>query len=274
MKHIYFILTLLSLFFVGTSCEDDYRDMVLFTGDRPINQIGILNNYVVSADLYLTRPDGITLGVDGGDGDYSIMNEDNSIATAAFVESENGYRRLQITPKSVGEVVITVKDGNGSSVPLVVTVNEYMSTVLYKVKEGIVVIGEATEEQKLEVTNAFADAFTVKLGGSYELIQDDDFGDTGVLLVRLDDTATAPIVGQYERVSILEGERRHPGLLFTYNEEEHLFYQTNSPGLTKSSVMDSLDYWEDVTGTCPVEVPEGCKVYHIERWSFQNQVRD
>lgn len=36
MKHIYSILILISLLFVGTACEDDYRDMVFFTGEAPI----------------------------------------------------------------------------------------------------------------------------------------------------------------------------------------------------------------------------------------------
>ena len=40
MKHIYSILILISLLFVGTACEDDYRDMVFFTGEAPIYQIG------------------------------------------------------------------------------------------------------------------------------------------------------------------------------------------------------------------------------------------
>jgi len=32
-----------------------------------------------------------------------------------------------------------------------------------------------------------------------------------------------------------------------------------------------MDFWEDVTEVCPVEVPVGCKVYHVERLSPYNQ---
>ena len=46
MKYIYSILMLISLLFVGTACEDDYRDMVFFTGDAPIYQIGTCDNLI------------------------------------------------------------------------------------------------------------------------------------------------------------------------------------------------------------------------------------
>lgn len=269
MKHIYSILMLVSLLFVGTACEDDYRDMVFFTGDAPIYQIGTCDNLIGSVKLYLTKPEGIVVGVDGGDGNYSIVNGDNSIATAAFVENENGYQRVLVTPKAEGKVVITLRDGSGISASLQVTVDECVKLVLYKVKEGIVVTGEATEEQKIQISNAFANTFTVKLGGSYELIPEDDdnMWKTGILRIRPDDSAIAPIVGRYESVPVLEGEQERAGLLFTYNEEEHLYRIGAFPETTRSYVESAWDFWEDVTEVCPVEVPEGCKVYHIERLS-------
>ena len=75
MKHIYSILMLISLLFVGTACEDDYRDMVFFTGDAPIYQIGTCDNLIGSVNLYLSKPEGIIVGVDGGDGNYSRSEE-------------------------------------------------------------------------------------------------------------------------------------------------------------------------------------------------------
>ena len=48
MKHIYSILILISLLFVGTACEDDYRDMVFFTGEAPIYPC---HRYFVSGEL-------------------------------------------------------------------------------------------------------------------------------------------------------------------------------------------------------------------------------
>lgn len=275
MKYIYSILMLISLLFVGTACENDYRDMVFFTGDAPIYQIGTCDNLIGSVNLYLTKPDGIIVGVDGGDGNYSIVNGDNSIATAAFVKSENGYQRIQVTPKTEGQIVITVRDGNGASASLQVTVDERVKLVLYKVKEGIAVTGEVAEEQKTEITNAFVNTFTVKLGGSYELLPDDEYEmwEGGVLRVHPDDSTIAPMIGRYEKVSVLEGETERVGLLFTYNEEKHLYRAGALPETTRTSLESAQwDLWENVTEICPVEVPEGCKVYHIERLSQYNYV--
>mgnify|MGYP007028356853 CR=1 FL=1 len=55
MKHIYSILMLISLLFVGTACEDDYRDMVFFTGEAPIYQIGTCDNLIGSVNLWINR---------------------------------------------------------------------------------------------------------------------------------------------------------------------------------------------------------------------------
>ena len=79
MRHIYSILMLISLLFVGTACEDDYRDIVFFTGDAPIYQVGTCGNMFSSTNLYLNKPEGIIVGVDGGDGNYSIVNGDDAI---------------------------------------------------------------------------------------------------------------------------------------------------------------------------------------------------
>ena len=272
MKHIYSILMLISLLFVGTACEDDYRDMVFFTGDAPIYQIGTCDNLIGSVNLYLSKPEGIIVGVDGGDGNYSIVNGEDAIVTAAFVKSESGYQRIQIIPKAEGETGITVRDGSGSSTLLRVKVDECLKLIWSKKKDGIVVTGEATEEQKKNIADAFTDFFTVKVGGRYEMIPDNEseMWEKGTLRVRPDDSAIAPMIGRYERGPVVDGEVERLGLLFKYNDEEH-FYTFNGPDLTRMSVMDYMDFWEDVTEVCPVEVPVGCKVYHVERLSPYNQ---
>ena len=144
MKHIYSILMLISLLFVGTACEDDYRDMVFFTGEAPIYQIGTCDNLIGSVNLYQDKPEGIIVGVDGGDGNYVIINGNDAVVTAAFVKNENGYQRILVTPKGIGETSITVRDGSGSSAMLRVKVDECVKFVWSKEKDGIVVIGEAT----------------------------------------------------------------------------------------------------------------------------------
>lgn len=275
MKHIYSILMLISLLFVGTACEDDYRDMVFFTGEAPIYQIGTCDNLIGSVNLYLSKPEGIIVGVDGGDGNYAIINGDDAVVTAAFVKNENGYQRILVTPKAQGETAITVRDGSGSSAMLRVKVDECVKFVLYKAKDGIVLTGEATEEQKKNIADAFADFFTVKVGGCYEMIPDNEseMWEKGTLRVRPDDSAIAPMIGRYERVPVVDGEVERLGLLFKYNNEEH-FYTFNGPGLTRMSVMEYMDFGEDVTEACPVEVPAGCRVYHVERLSPYSQSID
>ena len=265
MRHIYSILMLISLLFVGTACEDDYRDIVFFTGDAPIYQVGTCGNMFSSANLYLNKPEGIIVGVDGGDGNYSIVNGDDAIVTAAFVKSESGYQRIQIIPKAEGETGITVRDGSGSSALLRVKVDECLKLVWSKVKDGIVVPG-ATEEQQKNIADAFTDFFTVKVGGRYEMIPDNESEmlEKGTLRVRPDDSAIAPFIGRYERIPVVEDEKERLGLLFEYNGEKHL-YTFNGPDLTRTSVMEYMDFWENVTEICPVEVPAGCKVYHVER---------
>ena len=59
------------------------------------------------------------------------------------------------------------------------------------------VIGEATEEQKKNIVDAFTNFFTVKEGGRYEMIPDNesDLWEKGILRVRPDDSTIAPFVG-------------------------------------------------------------------------------
>ena len=269
MRHIYSILILISLLFVGTACEDDYRDMVFFTGEAPIYQIGTCDNLISSANLYLYKPEGIIVGVDGGDGNYAIINGNDAVVTAAFVKNENGYQRILVTPKGIGETSITVRDGSGFSAMLRVKVDECVKFVWYKAKDGIVVPG-ATEEQQENIADAFTNFFTVKEGGRYEMIPDDEseMWQKGTLRVHPDDSAIAPFIGRYETVPVIEGEVERAGLLFKYNDEEHLYRSGAFPETTRVLDKSYMDFWEDVTEVCPVEVPSGCKVYHVERLSI------
>lgn len=267
MKYIYSILMVISLFFVGTACEDDYRDVTFFTGDAPIYQIGTCDNLVGSVNLYMTRPEGFIVGIDGGDGEYFIVNGDNAVASAAFVKSENGYQLLLVTPVAVGKVVITVKDGSGLSGFLEVTVDERLKVTLTKVEEGIVVTGEVQEELEQSIAKAFSDkGFTVKAGGYYELLPDDEDNrwKKGELRVFTEQDAGDPIVGRYETTieSMLGQEDKT--LRFTYSDEEHLYRLGSAPESTRISVSGTVHLWEDITDSCPIEIPEDSKVYHVE----------
>ena len=134
----------------------------------------------------------------------------------------------------------------------------------------------ATEEQQKNIADAFTDFFTVKVGGRYEMIPDNESEmlEKGTLRVHPDNSTIAPFIGRYERVPVVEDEKERLGLLFEYNGEKHL-YTFNGAELTDCVRAYSgphhkgerkyMDFWENVTEICPVEVPAGCKVYHVER---------
>lgn len=275
MKHICSILLLVSFLFAGTACEDDYRDMVFFTGDKPIYQKGTCDNLISSVNLFLTHPDGIVVGVDGGSGSYSVISGDDAIVTAVLAKAENGYARVLITPKAEGTTVVTARDSEGNQALLRIEVDECLKLTFVKLREGIVITGEVTEEKKNEISAAFTGLFTVKVMGKYELIPDveDNLWMGGTLRVYTDDKATTPILGRYDSVAV--GEQQHRGVRFSYNDEEHFYSFGTFPEVTRvSPVNGSIDFWEDVTELCPVELPQESKIYHIEQLVREDYYRD
>ena len=99
MRHIYTFLLLAILGLSMASCSDDKRDIVFFTGDAPIYQTGTCVNLISSVSLYPIKPEGENIGIDGGNGDYSIIgNTDEAVVAVVMTVSEK-YKRLQITPK-------------------------------------------------------------------------------------------------------------------------------------------------------------------------------
>ena len=96
------LLSLLALLLAGTACEDDDRYITLFTGAEPIYQSGTCDNLLAEAVLYLTNPDGLVVGIDGGDGAYNLEGNDPAVATAEFTASDDGFCRFRITPVGAG----------------------------------------------------------------------------------------------------------------------------------------------------------------------------
>ena len=271
MKYIYSILLGMLFLFVGTSCEDEYRDIALFVGVEPIYQVGTCNNLISSVSLYLTNPEGTVLGVDGGTGDYSLENSDNAVATVDFTESINGYKRIKVTPKMMGQTLVTIKDGSGLSAMLSIKVKEHMSYSFYIANEGFAMAGgNIPDEEWTPVWAEMENSFTMKTGSRYEFIVTDVtegvWSKPGKLLVYPDDSYTAPIEGTFEQV-VFEGETT-TSLRLCYNGEEHIFTaKTPLAAVTKDAGPASLTMWEEVTPLVPVEVlPEGCRVFRGERW--------
>lgn len=68
--------------------------------------------------LYPIKPEGENIGIDGGNGDYSIIgNTDEAVVAVVMTVSEK-YKRLQITPKALGETTIIISDGDGKTAAL------------------------------------------------------------------------------------------------------------------------------------------------------------
>ena len=85
MKKQYFLLTLAWLLFAVSGCKDDYRSVVLFEGAEPVYQVGTCDNLVSSLAFFLSETEGETvLGIDGGDGAYTLTNEHESVASVTF----------------------------------------------------------------------------------------------------------------------------------------------------------------------------------------------
>ena len=115
MKKQYFLLTLVWLLCAVSGCKDDYRSVVLFEGAEPVYQVGTCDNLVSSLAFFLSETEGETvLGIDGGDGAYTLTNEHESVAAVTFAGDSNGYRRISIQPLAAGETVVRVMDGSGS----------------------------------------------------------------------------------------------------------------------------------------------------------------
>lgn len=266
MRRIYSIVTTLLLFLtVSTGCEDDYRDMVLFEGVEPIYQIGTCTNLVSSLTLYLTDSEEVVLGIDGGDGEYSLSSDNTSVATVAFTEEVNGYRRIKVTPKAQGTANVLVTDHNGASTLLKVRVEDSYKLYLHVKQTGNRHTGELSEDFWKQIQVELADALTMKQGGDYVLVpadRENPWRGGGELLVHSSALVEGFMTGTYEVLEI-------GGALafrFCYNNEVHEF-TLKDPIDTRTSPQAPLYMHEEVTSFVSAELPVGCRVYRVEAWN-------
>lgn len=275
MKRIYSIVVLLSLLFAGTSCEEDYRNIIFFEGVEPIYQVGTCNNFISSATLYLTQPDGLVLGIDGGDGSYSLKEESGAVATAEFTKDVNGYRRIKLLPKSEGTVNIVVKDSRGNTAILKVVVKECYKFYFYVSGTTYLHSGKIGEDLWESIQRDLDLQFPMKEKGYYTLIPalaNDPYSDEGELNVNLPGLSGTPLIGTYKMMNTENGNR----LRFAYNGETHDFYFHN-PFIqlnTRTSPISPVMVYEDVTSYFPGALPEGCEIYKAEQWMYMIDVPD
>lgn len=269
MKHFYSIILFALLLVIGTSCKDDEREIILFSGEAPIYETGGCDNLVTSVSLYTNRFESSTVGIDGGDGEYTVDNTDQTVATAELVSESNNYRRLKLTRKKLGETFVTVKDGSGKSAMLKVVVSEFK--YIWSVAQvGIAIKGTVTAEKKAEIEKAFKDTYPVPVGGRYELFPDSWSNpmEQGRLVIYLNDTAVEPIVGRYQIKPVTIEGKEETGYFFTYNNKEYIYFRSYPMlPMGRSVGPQFMDLAEDVTAICKetVSLPEGVIVYRVQR---------
>lgn len=270
----FFFLALVCLLFAGTSCEDDYRDVVLFTGAEPVYQSGTCSNLLTEAMLYLSSPEGLVVGIDGGDGNYQVSGNDKAIATAEFTESADGFQRFRIRPVGEGETVFTVTDGSGQQSMLKVTVQAYFKWEIKVLEIRYQYEGNALSDKEFfELADEISDVLTMKLNGRYVLRANDDSNPLyggGILEVYPTSDSYEPIVGTYDMTDSAEAGAC---IRFKYGDEVHVFSSSPvalSPTLlsvTKETGPISVLYWEDVTMSSPQTLPDGEHIYRAEKWT-------
>ncbi|WP_300704255.1 hypothetical protein [Bacteroides sp.] len=268
MRHFYSIVaTLLFVLVTSTGCEEDYRDMILFEGAEPIFGQDGNNNLISSVTLYLTNPEGLVLGIDGGDGNYSL-DEVSTVAAVTLSESQNGYSRIKVTPKDEGVVTVRINDGSGASAILKIIVRDRYKFYYFVEYTTFFHTGEIEENHWNQIMVDLTSVLTVKDQGAYTLIPDNtnDSQDRGELLVHPSAFNHEVIMGTYE---VIEGENGENTLCFKYNDEVHKFTRKSPENIvTKNSSIPPLVGYEDVTSLSPAAVPQGCKVYRAEHWMY------
>ena len=268
MRPFYSIVaTLLFVLVACTGCEEDYRDMILFEGAEPILGQDGNNNLISSVTLYLTNPEGVVLGIDGGDGNYSL-GENSTVAAMTFSESQNGYSRIKVTPKDEGVVTVRINDGSGASTILKIVVRDRYKYCYFVEYTTFFHTGEIEENHWNQIMADLTSVLTVKDQGSYTLMPENtnDFPERGELLVHPTALTQEVIMGTYEYI---EGENGESILCFKYNDEVHKFSRRSPENIvTKNSPIPPLVGYEDVTSLSPAVVPQGCKVYRAEHWMY------
>ena len=269
MKHAYYILTLICLMLVGASCEEDYLDIVIFEGIEPIYQIGTCDNLISSVTLYLANTKEIVLGIDGGDGNYNLINEHESVANVAFTKDVNGYRRIKIQPLMEGETILRIMDGSGTGTKLFITVKNRHQCKMMKMGFEYGISEGASMDLLASVQKNLAERPWLKDNGYYLLVPDDDssFWEKGILEIYPEGKESIPFIGRYDTIFVEdeEGDMRVVWQ-FTYGNEKRFYTRTllSSSGNTAKCVLA-----ENITEFCPSGLlPQGVTVVFRELFSL------
>lgn len=262
MKRIYSIIMLFMFLYLGTSCEDDYHDVIFFSGDKPIFEIGTCTNQVSDVTLYISNKDGIVIGIDGGDGNYTFSVDNNSIVKVEDADNEAGYRRICIKPQMEGDTFITATDGSGNQAVLRVSVTEprkqfiVMSQTVEFVNQQLL-----TEEATVHIVNELLSTMPVKKDGGFEIFPDmnGSYDHGGELRVygATDADAGTFLLGTYVLKKLTWQEKEVSAYDFSFGGKTHTYMIANKLINERSIGRTLLIFREDVTSECgnlPAEV--------------------
>lgn len=254
MKKIYSLWALILLLFTASGCEEDYRSMVLFTGPEPIYQVGTCDNLISGCSFFLTEAEDMVVGIDGGDGNYRLINEHESVAIATFTDDANGYRRIKIHPSSPGETVVKVMDGEGDCAQLHVTVKNRREMKMEKMGSEFGISADEHKELLGPIASALDNRAFVQNGGYYLLVPDatiKSYFQKGVLEIYPTGREEKPLIGSYDTVPV-EGEDGNMDSVwqFTYGDEKRLYYRTGQGHGNEVRFI----LVEDITSACPPDL--------------------
>lgn len=265
MNRTHSIILLLMFLFLSTSCEDDYRSMVFFSGDKPIYQVGTCTNLISNITLRISSKEGAVVGIDGGDGNYTYLVDDDNIVKIEETDAAGGYRHICIKPQALGEVSIIARDGSGNQAILFVSVAEpkirfkAMAKKIEFVNQQLL-----TEEEVNRIGSEQMSGFPVNIGGGFEIHPDENgsYENQGNLQVYVADEAGTVLSGTYLRKDVTWQGKKQIAFDFTFEEKTHTYIVENKLVNERSIGQNYLLFREDVTFACGA-LPDEVKVYRL-----------
>lgn len=265
MKRTHSIILLLMFLFLGTACEDDYHDMVFFSGDKPIYQIGTCTNLVNNITLHISNKAGTVVGIDGGDGNYTYSVDNDNIVQLEETDATGGYRHICIKPQTLGDVSIIAKDGSGNQAILTVSVTEPKIRFRAMAKKMEFVNQQLlTEEEVNRIGSAQISSVPVNIGGGFEIYPDENgsYENPGNLKVYVADEVGTVLSGTYLQKDVTWQGRKQIAFDFTFGEKTYTYIVQDKPVNERSLGQTYLLFREDVTSDCG-KLPEGVIVYRL-----------
>ena len=253
-----------------SACYDDKADIMFYSGEQLIDQIGTCTNLISHVTLYLNGSARSNVGIAYGKGGYQAVSSNVKVVT---VDIQND-RLILTAGGEKGNAVVTVTDEKGNQAQLSVECGIGVYTYRCVQAEAVPVSGtmEVLTDLKPAVAEALADYAPIKKDGSWILVPDERGAEQEQGNLQVYTEASAQMVkGTYVR-NIEEEEQ--PAFFtpyvyrFSYAGETHEFRVSAHGVAGRSLGIVPIYFMEDVTerfqtASSATELPEGAKVYYI-----------